>query len=113
MEQGNPWVLMQPAELVIVLGAGLGIVLVSNSRALIWKKIRGTFAAFRPAARNSHFRARPFTPRQHGGSWKVAYADFVTALMCLFIVLWLTDSNRTVRARSPDIFMIRAAMSRS
>jgi chemotaxis protein MotB len=25
----------------------------------------------------------------HGGAWKVAYADFITALMCLFLVLWL------------------------
>src|ERR1700742_4047784 len=25
----------------------------------------------------------------HGGSWKVAYADFVTAMMALFLVLWL------------------------
>lgn len=25
----------------------------------------------------------------HGGSWKVAYADFVTALMALFLLLWL------------------------
>ncbi|MDQ6677275.1 MAG: chemotaxis protein MotB, partial [Acidobacteriota bacterium] len=25
----------------------------------------------------------------HGGAWKVAYADFVTAMMALFIVLWL------------------------
>jgi chemotaxis protein MotA len=58
MEQGNPWVLMPPAELVIVLGAGLGIVLVSNSRPLIWKKIRDTFAAFRPAAHNSHALSR-------------------------------------------------------
>ncbi len=29
----------------------------------------------------------------HGGAWKVAYADFVTALMSLFIVLWLTSST--------------------
>ncbi len=26
----------------------------------------------------------------HGGSWKVAYADFVTAMMALFLLLWLT-----------------------
>ena len=32
-----------------------------------------------------------------GGSWKVAYADFVTALMALFIVLWLISSGREVR----------------
>src|SRR5574340_755786 len=25
----------------------------------------------------------------HGGAWKVAYADFVTAMMALFLVLWL------------------------
>lgn len=28
----------------------------------------------------------------HGGSWKVAYADFVTSMMCLFLVLWLVNS---------------------
>jgi chemotaxis protein MotB len=33
----------------------------------------------------------------HGGAWKVAYADFVTAMMALFIVLWLmsTSSKQT------------------
>ncbi len=29
----------------------------------------------------------------HGGAWKVAYADFVTAMMSLFIVLWLMSST--------------------
>jgi chemotaxis protein MotB len=33
----------------------------------------------------------------HGGAWKVAYADFVTAMMALFIVLWLTSSSDPVR----------------
>ena len=33
----------------------------------------------------------------HGGAWKVAYADFVTAMMALFIVLWLLNSNVQVR----------------
>lgn len=33
----------------------------------------------------------------HGGAWKVAYADFVTALMSLFIVLWLMNSSAQVR----------------
>jgi chemotaxis protein MotB len=36
---------------------------------------------------------------RHGGAWKVAYADFVTALMALFIVLWLmTQSDQVKRA---------------
>ncbi len=29
----------------------------------------------------------------HGGAWKVAYADFVTAMMALFIVLWLMSNS--------------------
>jgi chemotaxis protein MotB len=33
----------------------------------------------------------------HGGAWKVAYADFVTAMMALFIVLWLMNSNEQVQ----------------
>jgi len=33
----------------------------------------------------------------HGGAWKVAYADFVTAMMALFIVLWLLSSSQEVQ----------------
>src|SRR5437879_139172 len=33
----------------------------------------------------------------HGGAWKVAYADFVTAMMALFIVLWLMSSDKEIK----------------
>jgi chemotaxis protein MotB len=33
----------------------------------------------------------------HGGAWKVAYADFVTAMMALFIVLWLMNSSEKIK----------------
>jgi chemotaxis protein MotB len=33
----------------------------------------------------------------HGGAWKVAYADFVTAMMALFIVLWLTSQDQRIK----------------
>src|SRR6201992_2792709 len=33
----------------------------------------------------------------HGGAWKVAYADFVTAMMALFIVLWLMNASKEVQ----------------
>src|SRR5438094_2956397 len=33
----------------------------------------------------------------HGGAWKVAYADFVTAMMALFIVLWLMGADKEVQ----------------
>lgn len=34
--------------------------------------------------------------RHHGGAWKVAYADFVTAMMALFIVLWVLSQDESV-----------------
>jgi chemotaxis protein MotB len=41
----------------------------------------------------------------HGGAWKVAYADFVTAMMALFIVLWLlTQSDQASKERLAQYF---------
>lgn len=46
----------------------------------------------------------------HGGAWKVAYADFVTAMMAFFLVMWIVGQSQTVRAavagyfRDPGIF---------
>jgi chemotaxis protein MotB len=34
---------------------------------------------------------------RHGGAWKVAYADFVTAMMALFIVLWMMNASKQVQ----------------
>src|ERR1700722_16164195 len=33
----------------------------------------------------------------HGGAWKVAYADFVTAMMALFIVLLLASQDQRIK----------------
>lgn len=32
----------------------------------------------------------------HGGAWKVAYADFVTAMMALFLVLWISAQDKEI-----------------
>jgi chemotaxis protein MotB len=40
---------------------------------------------------------RAVEAEHRSGAWKVAYADFVTALMALFIVLWMMNSSRVVR----------------
>jgi len=48
LERGNPWVLIQPAELLIVVGAAAGIILLANPPALIRKMLRGARDAFRP-----------------------------------------------------------------
>jgi chemotaxis protein MotB len=34
----------------------------------------------------------------HGGAWKVAYADFVTAMMAFFLVMWLVGQSKSVKA---------------
>ena len=49
----------------------------------------------------------------HGGAWKVAYADFVTAMMALFIVLWIVANNVTVRASVADYFRDPGAMHKT
>jgi len=40
----------------------------------------------------------------HGGAWKVAYADFVTAMMALFVVLWLTNTSKPIQVAISGYF---------
>ena len=40
----------------------------------------------------------------HGGSWKVAYADFVTAMMAFFMVMWIMGMDEGVRSQIEDYF---------
>ena len=40
----------------------------------------------------------------HGGAWKVAYADFVTAMMAFFLVLWLLGSDEEVKSSVAEYF---------
>jgi chemotaxis protein MotB len=46
----------------------------------------------------------------HGGAWKVAYADFVTAMMAFFLVMWLIGASPDVKKsiagyfRDPGVF---------
>ncbi len=35
--------------------------------------------------------------QHHGGAWKVAYADFITTMMALFLVLWLTAQDTKIK----------------
>lgn len=45
-------------------------------------------------------RRRKVMVKHHGGSWKIAYADFMTALMALFLVLWILSSATPQQLRS-------------
>lgn len=40
----------------------------------------------------------------HGGAWKVAYADFVTAMMALFIVLWILGQDESTQKKVAAYF---------
>jgi chemotaxis protein MotA len=55
LERGNPYVLMQPAELLIIGGSAVGIALVANPWPVIRKMLRGAVATFRPAREDRHY----------------------------------------------------------
>ncbi len=48
----------------------------------------------------------------HGGAWKVAYADFVTAMMALFIVLWIVGQSSQMKQMIAEYFKDPAAFER-
>jgi chemotaxis protein MotB len=48
----------------------------------------------------------------HGGAWKVAYADFVTAMMALFIVLWLMNTSKEIQEAVGGYFKDPAGTSK-
>jgi flagellar motor protein MotB len=45
----------------------------------------------------------------HGGAWKVAYADFVTAMMAFFMVMWILGMDPNVKDSIEGYFAIRRA----
>ncbi len=50
----------------------------------------------------------------HGGAWKVAYADFVTAMMAFFLLMWLINATTEAQRRGlADYFAPLNAMSRN
>ncbi len=49
----------------------------------------------------------------HGGAWKVAYADFVTAMMAFFLLLWLLNATTEAQKRGlADYFSPTVASTR-
>lgn len=48
-----------------------------------------------------------------GGAWKVAYADFVTSMMALFLVLWILASSEEMRKGIADYFKATALLQKN
>ncbi|MEH6474038.1 MAG: flagellar motor protein MotB [Sneathiella sp.] len=49
----------------------------------------------------------------HGGAWKVAYADFVTAMMAFFLLLWLLNVTDSVQKQGISDYFAPTAASNS
>ena len=50
---------------------------------------------------------------QHSGSWKVAFADFATAMMALFMVMWLMSTDNSKQQAIAGYFQDPAAFNRA
>ncbi len=49
----------------------------------------------------------------HGGAWKVAYADFVTAMMAFFLLMWLLNATTEDQRRGlADYFATTGSLAR-
>jgi chemotaxis protein MotB len=59
--------------------------------------------------------ARKKADAHHGGAWKVAYADFVTAMMALFMVLWISAQDEQILIATSQYFQnpFRSVMTSS
>ena len=49
----------------------------------------------------------------HGGAWKVAYADFVTAMMAFFLLLWLLNATTEVQKQGIADYFSPISVSRN
>src|SRR6516165_8642858 len=49
----------------------------------------------------------------HGGAWKVAYADFVTAMMAFFLLMWLINTTSPEQKRGIADYFAPASVSTS
>lgn len=49
----------------------------------------------------------------HGGAWKVAYADFVTAMMAFFLLMWLINMTSPEQKRGIADYFAPASVSKS
>src|SRR5665213_1792470 len=78
-----------------ILGRGSGsAVMALNERPIIIKKIKKGGGA-----------------GHHGGAWKVAYADFVTAMMAFFLLMWLINTTSPEQKKGIADYFAPASVS--
>lgn len=57
--------------------------------------------------------AKKAAAAHHGGAWKVAYADFVTAMMAFFLLLWLLNATTEEQRKGISDYFAPASVARS
>ena len=58
-------------------------------------------------------RVKKIAAGHHGGAWKVAYADFVTAMMAFFLLMWLINTSSPEQKRGIADYFAPASVSAS
>lgn len=58
-------------------------------------------------------RVKKVAAGHHGGAWKVAYADFVTAMMAFFLLMWLINTSSPEQKRGIADYFAPASLSAS
>jgi chemotaxis protein MotB len=58
-------------------------------------------------------RVKKIAGGHHGGAWKVAYADFVTAMMAFFLLMWLINTSSPEQKRGIADYFAPASVSAS
>lgn len=58
-------------------------------------------------------KVKKFAGGHHGGAWKVAYADFVTAMMAFFLLMWLINTTSPDQKRGIADYFAPASLSSS
>jgi chemotaxis protein MotB len=58
-------------------------------------------------------RIKKIAAGHHGGAWKVAYADFVTAMMAFFLLMWLINTSSPEQKRGIADYFAPASVSAS
>ena len=58
-------------------------------------------------------RVKKIAAKHHGGAWKVAYADFVTAMMAFFLLMWLINTSSPEQKRGIADYFAPASVSAS
>ncbi len=119
--EGGPFFfLIQYAEFLKIIGASIGALLILAPGTLLGRILNRMTRAFQGSKINSRLHlnllklmkeGEKSSHGSHGGALKVADADFVTAMMALFIVLWTIGQSKQAQKHIANYFRDPGALN--